>query len=158
MYDQYFDDMYRYIYVKTGNKWDTEDIVSEAFRKAYERFDSLQEETNHKAWLMTIARNTVIDYYRKKKNVLVGEDIELYTAPIPFDDPLEQVDELNCLKKSLQHLPREEMDIVNLRYFADMRFKEIAAVLQKPDNSIRVKTGRITKKIGLLIKKCLGEA
>ncbi|MFJ8258224.1 hypothetical protein ACIQ4Z_13225 [Peribacillus asahii] len=36
MYDEYFDDVYRYVYVKTGNKWDTEDIVSDTFRKAEE--------------------------------------------------------------------------------------------------------------------------
>lgn len=37
LYDQYYDDVYRYVYVKTGNKWDTEDIVSDIFRKAYEK-------------------------------------------------------------------------------------------------------------------------
>jgi RNA polymerase sigma factor (sigma-70 family) len=158
MYDQYFDDVYRYIYVKTGDKWDAEDIVSETFRKAYEKFVFLQEETNHKAWLMTIARNTIIDYYRKKKGVLVGENMELYLTPVPFVDPLEESDELECLRKSLHHLPKEEMEIVNLRYFTDLKFKEIAAMLKKLDDSIRVKSNRITKKIGLLIKKCLGEA
>jgi len=156
MYDEYFDDVYRYVYVKTGNKWDAEDIVSDTFRKAYEKFSSLQEGTKFKSWLMTIARNNVMDFYRKKKGVLVGENIELYCTPIQFEDSLEQSDEMDCLKKSLDYLPKEDMEIVNLRYFADLKFKDIAAILQKQDTSIRVKATRILKKMGLLLEKCLG--
>ena len=131
MYDEYFDDVYRYVYVKTGNRWDAEDIVSETFRKAYEKFSSLQEGTKSKSWLLTIARNNVIDFYRKKKGVLIGENIEFYFTPVPFEDPLEQSNEIDCLKKSLEHLPKEELEIVNLRYFADLKFKEIATILQQ---------------------------
>lgn len=62
IYDQYFNDVYRYVYVKTGNKWDAEDIVSEIFRKCYEKFDANSIQ-NHKASLFAIARNSIIDYY-----------------------------------------------------------------------------------------------
>lgn len=158
IYDRYFNDVYRYVYVKIGNKWDAEDIVSETFRKAYEKFTSLKNMSTPKSWLISIARNTVIDFYRKKKNVLVGEELEQYLNPIPFDDPLEQSDELECLKKSLNHLSKEDIEIVNLRYFADLKFKEMASILDKDDSTIRVKSSRIMKKIGILIKKCLEDS
>ncbi|WML42853.1 sigma-70 family RNA polymerase sigma factor [Neobacillus sp. PS3-40] len=157
IYDHYFNDVYRYVLVKTGNKWDAEDIVSDTFRKAYEKLSSLKDDSNPKSWLMSIARNNVIDFYRKKKGVLVGDDLESYLSPIPFDDPLDQSDELVCLKKSLVHLSKEDLEIVNLRYFAGLKFKEMADVLKKEDGSLRVKSSRITKKIGILITKCLGE-
>jgi RNA polymerase sigma factor (sigma-70 family) len=158
LYDRYFNDVYRYVYVKTGNKWDAEDIVSETFRKAFEKIHSLKNNTNPKSWLMSIARNNVIDFYRKKKGVLVGDELELYLSPIPFEDPLEESDEIECLKKSLIQLSKEDMEIVNLRYFADMKFKDMADILNKEDGAIRVKSSRITKKISILIKKCLGES
>lgn len=157
IYDHYFNDVYRYVLVKTGNKWDAEDIVSDTFRKAYEKLSSLKDDSNPKSWLMSIARNNVIDFYRKKKGVLVGDDLESYLSPIPFEDPLDQSDELVCLKKSLVHLSKEDLEIVNLRYFAGLKFKEMADVLKKEDGSLRVKSCRITKKIGILITKCLGE-
>nr|WP_106783135.1 RNA polymerase sigma factor [Lysinibacillus timonensis] len=157
MYDQYFNDIYRYVFVKTGNKWDAEDIVSEIFRKSYKKREQINEIRDQKAWLFAIARNTVIDYYRKKKGIAMGEDIEHYMTPVPFEDSLEKSEELTCLKKSLHFLPKEEMEIINLRYFAELQFKEVASLLELPDNSIRVKTGRITKKLKQLMKKCLGE-
>ncbi|MFD2446488.1 RNA polymerase sigma factor [Bacillus sp. CGMCC 1.16607] len=157
VYDEYFDDIYRYVYVKTGNKWDAEDIVSETFRKAYVKVGTLNEGANKKAWLMTIARNTVIDYYRKKKNVFVGDEMEFYFEPLPFEDPFDQSSELDCLKKSLTNLSKEDLEITNLRYFANMRFKDIAILLKKTEESLRVKSSRITKKVGILVKKCLGE-
>jgi RNA polymerase sigma factor (sigma-70 family) len=157
LYDQYFDDVYRYVYVKTSNKWDAEDIVSETFRKAYEKQLSLKDVSNPKAWLFTIARNSVIDFYRKKKNLSIGEDLDVYFPPLPFEDPFEQSSELDCLKKSLAHLSAEDLEVTNLRYFADLKFKEMATVLRKTEDFLRVKSSRITKKVGILVKKCLGE-
>ena len=158
LYDEYFDDVYRYIYTKLGNKWDAEDVVSETFRKAYEKRKFLEREPNPKAWLLTVARNTAIDHYRKKRGIPVGDHLEFQLMPVPFSDSLERREEQECLKKTLLCLPPEEMEIISIRYFANMRFKEIAAVLQMQENFIRVKSGRIVKKIGLIIKKCLGES
>lgn len=158
MYDQLFDDVYRYVYVKTGNKWDTEDIVSEAFRKSYEKFHQIEDIQNRKAWLFAIARNTIADHYRKKRGIPMGENLELYMAPIEFEDSLEKSEQIECLKKSLNFLPKSEKEIVNLRYFAKLQYKDVASLLKLPDNSLRVKTMRITKKLRLLMTKCLGEA
>lgn len=158
IYDDFFDDVYRYVYVKVGNKWDAEDIVSETFRKAFEKLPLLKDDTNPKAWLMTIARNTVIDYYRKKKNLLIGDEMDFYFNPLPFEDPFDESSEVECLKKSLHHLSKEDLEVINLRYFAELKFKDIAMVLKKTEDSLRVKSNRITKKIGTLMKKCLGES
>ncbi|MBS4174391.1 RNA polymerase sigma factor [Bacillus sp. FJAT-49736] len=158
VYDQYFDDIYRYVYVKTGNRWDAEDIVSETFRKAYENFSSLKDRSNLKAWLLTIARNTVYDYYRKKKSFLVKDEMDFYFEPLPFEDPFDQEGEMECLKKSLHHLSKEDLEITNLRYFAGLKFKEMSMVLERAEDTLRVKSHRITKKIGVLMKKCLGES
>ncbi len=157
IYDECFDDVYRYVYFKIGSKWDADDIVSDIFRKAYEKQASLKEIENPKAWLLMVARNTVIDFYRKKKSILIGDEMEFYFNPIPFEDPFQESDEMECLKKSLKNLSKEDLEITNLRYFADLKFKEIADILGKTEQSLRVKSSRITKKLGLLVKKCLGE-
>lgn len=157
IYDECFDDVYRYVCFKIGNKWDADDIVSDIFRKACEKQSTLKKIENPKAWLFMIARNSVIDFYRKKKSLLIGDDLEFYLNPLPFEDPFNQSDEMECLKKSLNYLSKEDLEITNLRYFADLRFKEIAEILDKTEQSLRVKSSRITKKLGLLVKKCLGE-
>ena len=70
-YDQYYDKVYRYVYVKVGNGWDTDDIVSDIFRKAYEKYATVKR--NHASWLFTIARNTIVDFYWQKKEFAAGE-------------------------------------------------------------------------------------
>ncbi|WP_409273267.1 RNA polymerase sigma factor [Neobacillus sp. SCS-31] len=157
LYDEYFDDVYRYVVVKIGNKWDAEDIVSEVFRKAYENWGHPSNPNNPKAWIIAIARNTIIDFYRKKKSLLIGEEIDSYFTPVPFDDPFDESREMECLKKSLNHLPKEDLEVTNLRYFGGLKFKEIALILKKTEESLRVKSNRITKKLGVLVKKCLEE-
>ncbi|MBK3493612.1 sigma-70 family RNA polymerase sigma factor [Viridibacillus sp. YIM B01967] len=156
LYDAYFDDIYRYVYVKTSNKWDTEDLVSDVFRKAFEKFSVLEGHPNDKAWLFTIARNTVIDYYRKNKSVLMGDEFEQYLSQLQFEDPFDGTTEKECLQKSLGHLSDEDLEITELRYFADLKFKDMAVILKKEEGSLRVKSNRITKKLGVLVRKCLG--
>ncbi|WP_231860361.1 RNA polymerase sigma factor [Bacillus sp. OxB-1] len=158
LYDAYFDDVYRYVYVKTGNKWDAEDLESDIFRKAFEKRSSLAKHPNQKSWLFMIARNTIIDFYRKKKNVPIGDGMEHYVSPVDFEDSFEGANEKECLQKSLPHLSTEDLEITQLRYFANLKFKEMAMILNKKEGSLRVKSNRITKKLGIRVRKCLGES
>ena len=87
LYDKYFDDVYRYIYFKTGNKWEADDLVSETFKKAYEKYKYLKGEP--KPWIMSIARNTVIDFYRRKKNFAPINDNE--QDDFTYNYPIEEI-------------------------------------------------------------------
>lgn len=155
IYDQYFDDVYRYVYFKTGNRWDTDDLVSEAFRKAFENYSARIE--NPKAWLFTIVRNTVTDFYRKKKDVALAESLENCEYTYGFEQSLEKQDELNCLKQSLKLLSKEEMEIVNLRYFAGLKHLDIADLLGKSEDSVKMKVSRIIKKLKDLTNRYMEE-
>lgn len=155
LYDLFFNDVYRYVYSKVGSSWDTDDIVSEVFRKAYERFASLKENSNAKAWLITIARNTVIDFYRKKKDSLPGDDIERILITEPFEEKLAFEDDLICLQKVLASLPEEDHEFINLKYFAELKYREIEAVVGKSEDLIKTRVFRTIKKMSILMKNCL---
>lgn len=155
LYDQFFDDVYRYILYKVGKKWDADDLVSEVFRKAFERQSSLRQDSNEKAWLMTIARNTVIDYYRKKKNVIYSDQVEDYMEHEVFSANSDLDDHLECVKKSLAFMPEEDREVINLRFFADMKYRDIGQVLGKTEQALRTRMFRLTKKMGVLVNKCL---
>lgn len=156
LYDKYFDDIYRYIYFKTGNKWEADDLVSETFRKAYEKYSSLKGEP--KAWIMTIARNTVIDYYRRKKDFTpVNDEFDDYTYGYPVEEIFEKKEELNYLKQSLKSLNKDELEIVNLKYFSGLKYSEIAQLLGKTENAVKTKAMRIHRKLEQFIEKCMEE-
>src|SRR3989338_11153519 len=69
-YDLYIDQLYRFIYFKVGSKEEAEDLCSAVFLKAWNYIleKSLIEEKSLKALLYKIARNSIIDYYRKNKD------------------------------------------------------------------------------------------
>jgi len=152
-YEKNFDDVYRYVYFKVGNKWDADDIVSEIFQKAFEKYNTVK--SNPKAWIFSIARNTVTDYYRTRKNLVSEELIMEYSYTDVFEDKFEKEVELNCLKKSIYALPKEEIEIINLKYFAGMTHKEISQTIEKTEEAVKMKAYRIIQKLKNLVAKCL---
>ncbi|WP_026487020.1 RNA polymerase sigma factor [Caldanaerobius polysaccharolyticus] len=153
LYESCFDDVYRYIYFKVGNRWDADDIVSDTFKRAYEKYKTVK--VNSKSWLFTIARNAVTDFYRKKKDLLVGDDISQYSYPDIFESKLFREIELNCLKKSIYRLSKEEIEIINLKYFSGMTHKEISQVLNKTEDAVKMKSSRIIQKLKNFVINCL---
>lgn len=153
LYDRYFDDIYRYTYLKTGNKWETDDLVSDIFTKAYEKYDTVRG--SQKAWLFTIARNTIIDYYRRKKEITMGDGLDLFTYPQIIEEKVEKDEELICLKRSLKMLTGDELEIISLRYFSDMKYWEIGEVLGKSEDAVKMKTFRIIRKLKDMVKNCM---
>ena len=76
LYDVYIGKIYRFIFYKTSHKETAEDLTSKTFMKALksvDRFDT--EKGTFQAWLFRIARNTVIDFYRTKKDLKNIEDV-----------------------------------------------------------------------------------
>ncbi|RJX38953.1 RNA polymerase sigma factor [Paenibacillus pinisoli] len=156
VYDEYFDDIYRFVLYKTGNKWDTDDLVSDIFRKAFQHYRNQQvDEGRVKPWLFTIARNTVIDHYRKKKEWVYGHDPEVlgYTR---ISELMETIDlQHDCLKQSLLALAPDEREMINLKYIAGMKYSEISQVVGKAELWLKTKVQRIRQKMALSINKCM---
>ncbi|BBI33388.1 RNA polymerase sigma factor [Cohnella abietis] len=156
MYEEYFDDVYRFVLYKTGNRWDTDDLVSEIFRKAFQHFNQNRVELERmKPWLFTIARNTVIDHYRKRKEWAYGHDPEVF-GYTHTTELLETIDLQNdCLKQSLLSLTTEEREMINLKYIAEMKYSEISGIVGKAEMWMKTKVHRIKQKMALLINKCM---
>lgn len=154
IYDRYFDGVYRYIYFKTGSKWEADDLVSETFRKAYEKYNLLKGDP--KPWIMSIARNTVIDFYRRKKDVMPGNDeMDSLAYDYSIDEIFEKKEELNYLKESLKSLNKDELEILNLKYFSGLKYKQISKLLGKNEGMVKMKVMRINRKLAEIIKKLM---
>lgn len=155
LYDRCFDDVYRYVYSKIGNSWDADDVVSDTFRKAFEKYDTLREHSNPKAWLITIAHHTVADFYRKKKPSVSADKLYDLADPDDFEDRFALDDDLDCVRKSIAALPPEDREIVRLRYFAGLKNREIGEVLGKTEEAVKTRVFRLLKKLSALVKTCL---
>jgi RNA polymerase sigma-70 factor (ECF subfamily) len=148
-YDQYKNKIFSYLYYRSGrNRELAEDLTSEVFMKALEKFHTYQEEKNFQSWIYAIAHNHLIDHFRKDKPTVDIEPLEnlLETDTDPKSSLLkrvaaEQVEEL------LSSLDDEEREILLLRYQQDLPMLDIADIVGKPDSTVRVIIHRALAKL-----------
>ena len=133
VYEKYFSDIYNFIYGQILHRERAEDLVSDIFIKAmtnYERFDPSRSSV--RTWLTNIARNTLIDDYRKnsiRKSVSL-DDEDNYTEPSYEDEykVLKEDDEREVYR-ILSLLSESERELAGMIYFQNMKNNEIGEIL-----------------------------
>lgn len=152
LYDETFDNLYRYVYFKVGNKWDADDLVSEVYTRACAKLPGITGDS--RAWLFTVARNAVTDFYRSKGRLAADEDIEAI-PDLPFEEELESKDEIKCLQHALVVLTTEQREVINLKYFAGLKTSQIAVAMELTENAVKMRLHRTLVKVKELVVKCL---
>lgn len=131
----YKDSIYRLAYSYVRNVENALDIVQESIYKAFSSINSLKEPEFIKTWFYKIVVNTSIDFIRKrKKEILVDDEFILYND-LGHSDVYGDID----LQKALSELPQDYRTIITLRYFEDLKIKEIAMVLDLNENTVKTK-------------------
>lgn len=148
LYQRHAPTFYAYIRLRVSSQEEAEDILLEIFAAALEnpKFASL-EEGEQIAWLRTVTRNKIIDWYRLVNRYQTVELTEV-TDQLFDDDYLapEQVairsEEYTKLHAALQRLSNLQRQVVRLRFFAGLRSTEIATALGKNEGTVRVLLSR----------------
>lgn len=156
MYDQHVDPIYRFILLKVSNKDLAWDIAQECFLKAWQyQKDNDYEIKNYRAFLFSIARNMIIDHWRRKDRTAT---IDLEEVAFTLEDAGNLHEETSVkhetleLMKFINQLPEHQKEILLLRYIEDLPFSEIAKIIGKSAVSARVEAHRAVKKIKKLTK------
>lgn len=130
--------IYGYIYSKVSDRDLTEDIFQETFFKVIHTLKSRKyynEEGKFLSWVLRIANNLIVDKYRNDKKMSLKRDTEEFSifAAITDNSPniekeliKNQVD--IDIKNLIQKLPKDQKEVLMMRYYSDMSFKEIAAI------------------------------
>ncbi|MEA5127120.1 MAG: sigma-70 family RNA polymerase sigma factor [Proteiniphilum sp.] len=130
--------LYTYIYYTVRDQGLAEDIFQDTFFKAITtiRQGRYTETGKFKAWLTRIAHNLIIDYFRQKKNenIVSNDDYEfdLFNNSSLCDETVEMKMVKNQVfsdvKRLIDFLPDEQREVLQMRYYGDLSFKEIAEV------------------------------
>lgn len=149
LYDNYIDKIYSFVYLKTSSKEVSEDIVSDVFLSALNKISSykLVENASFGSWLYRIASNKVIDYYRMNK---VTEDVWDYLDMSIQNDIVNDIDNKDKLEKVLSfisELKEDQKQIMMLRIWDDLSYKEIADITGKSVDTCKKTVSRTLKKI-----------
>lgn len=141
LYDVHIKKIYDFIYYKTMHKDTAEDITSDVFMKAWRNISQFKSHS-FSAWLYKIARNAVIDYYRSRKNVLDIEDCwdlaDNSDLVADLDDGLKTGE----IKQAMQSLSSRDRDILMMRIWQDLSFKEIADRLGQNEGAVKMAFSR----------------
>ncbi len=159
LYDHYFPKIYNYVYHKVNNKQLAEDLVSETFYKALANIHRFEwQKRSFACWLYTIARNQVIDNYRKQNPVLFDGNAEELVAPLeetPEEIILRDVTREELLEL-LRTLSQDQQDVLLLRYQEDLKIKEIAQILNKNEGAVKALMFRGLKKLRHKLERSAG--
>lgn len=157
--NSFWNDVYSFQLKRVQNENDAEDITIQTFSKAFDRIDTYDENYKFKTWLIAISKNVHIDFLRKKKkHIETTEEQEEEVYQIIDDGPTPEdkvITEQNLAKllRDIKKLKPHYQEIINLRYFQELSYKEISEQLQEPMNNVKVKLLRARKLLAEIIQK-----
>ena len=146
LYDFYIKKIYDFIYYKTLNKDNAEDLTSITFTKAWKNIFQFSN-GSFSAWLYMIARNTVTDYYRGQKETTNIEDCWDLNDGEDFLSRIDNNLKIESIKKALSELKSDERELVIMRLWLDLTFKEIAERCAKNEGAVKMSYSRVILKL-----------
>ncbi len=155
LYNRYYDPIFRFIFRRTANEEIAADICSQVFLKAMQRLNKYQfKGVPFSAWLYRIASNEVAQHFRnsQKNPVISINERNFNHLASELDEPKNE--ELrNLLIQSLDDLKPNDVQLIELRFFEERPFKEIADILEITESNAKVKTYRLLEKLKKMMLK-----
>lgn len=137
---KYYDEIFQFCYHHVRSRQIAEDLCHDTFIRFMEKNSSHMFIRNKRSYLYTIAKNICIDYHRKMKPEYIA------TIHEELDERSESEYRVIEMQEMISHLDEELREIIILRYFQDLKFKEIAEIM-----------GITVSKAKYLVGKAIGE-
>jgi len=164
IYKTFKDKIYNYFLFKTNfDKELSEDLMEEVFEKVIENINSLKDDGNLKVWIYKIAHNKLVDYFRKKKELLIFDDEdenidskiinERESKNEDINTLIDKKISLNIIKKSIQELSEKDRYIITLKFIDDLDYEELETILNKNKIAIRTSISRALKELKDIVNK-----
>lgn len=160
--ERYRDAIYYMLLKMVNNKSDAEDLTIEAFGKAFKNIAQYTPNYAFSTWLFKIATNNCIDFIRKKKANLVSldqtsDDQENITTPLQSDSPDPEEDMIKSQRMALTRSVVEKLKpryrtLVELRYFKEYSYEEIANELNLPLGTVKAQLFRARELLFNILK------
>ncbi len=139
LYEEYYDRIAHYVYVRIEDKNEAEDIASDVFLRALKSINTYEDQgAPMQAWLFKIAHNMVVDHLRK---VSKYKTVSIDTVEIKAeDDPAKTAENnitMESTHKAMEKLTPDQRQVLQLRFFGGLSSREVAEVMKKTDGAVR---------------------
>lgn len=159
--NSFWDDVYGFQLKRIQNENDAEDVTIQTFSRAFDKIETYNNDYTFKTWLITISKNIHVDIIRKEKrsiSMVTPSDDEDSVFQIQDESPSAEdklITEQNLAKllRDIKRLKPRYQEVINLRYFQELSYKEISSTLDEPINNVKVKLLRAKKLLAEIIQK-----
>ncbi|MHB9052542.1 MAG: RNA polymerase sigma factor [Thermoleophilia bacterium] len=147
LYDRFHDKVFLYVYRQTGSGTDAEDITAGVFLYVLEKIDGFTwRGAGFAAWLFRIARNDVLDYFRKRGNgareVALTDEIMKQPSHQLVEEQAEASFRDHQLRLAIAELSEEQQQVVLLKLTMNFSNRQVGEVLGKSEGAIKALTHR----------------
>lgn len=155
----YWNDVYGFQLKRVRNESEAEDITIETFSKAFDKIKTYKEGYVFSTWLIAISKNIQIDKSRKRNASIYSQTTDASVdqvkkiadgSPSPEDKLITEQNLIELLKYIKQLKPHYQQ-VINLRYFQEMTYNEIANALEEPLSTVKVRLLRARKLLADII-------
>ncbi len=148
LYDRYFEGIFGFVYRRTDDEALTSDLVSQVFLKALQNIKKYEYRgLPFSAWLYRIASNEINRYFRKHNKVKVFSLEEGRVAELIDEADENNEEKIALLMTCLKELSTSVMEVLELRFFEEKSFKEIAFILEITESGAKMRTYRALEKL-----------
>ncbi len=139
IFEAYFDRLYRYVAFRINNRTEAEDVTQQVFVKVLQALPRYRwRGMPFAAWIFRIARNSIIDYHRKRRKT---RELPLETALSQDGDDPAQIAEQNLVleevNQALSRLRESQQEVLRLRFAGELSVAEVARVMGKSEGAVK---------------------
>ncbi|NWG15556.1 MAG: sigma-70 family RNA polymerase sigma factor [Chloroflexi bacterium] len=141
LYERYVEKIYKYIYYRTGNHQDAEDLTAGVFHRAMAHIEHYTERgVPFQAWLYRIAHNLVANWHRDRSRRKIIPLEEFVSSGLHFDAPdaqAEDQEERQQLLQAVERLSEERQQLLYLKFVAHLSNAEVGEILDRTEGAIK---------------------
>ena len=151
--EMYSDGLVRFAYSFVASSAVAEDIMEETFAKIIVTKRRFSPRATFKTYLYKIARNKCLDYIRFHRRFVPLDDLENVLEFADVEADVEKLERQRTLYKSLQQLPREYRDVLQLTYLEGFSTQEVCAIMRKNTKQVYNLLSRAKQSLKILLEK-----
>lgn len=141
LYENYLQKIYNYVYYRTGNHHDAEDLTAKTFQRAMKHISRYEQRgVPFSAWLYRIAHNVVANWHRdqSRRKVVALDELVLYQRwQQPPEGLVEENEEKRELLKVIRRLPADRQQLLILKFVEGMSNEAIGQIMKRSEGAIK---------------------
>jgi RNA polymerase sigma-70 factor (ECF subfamily) len=163
VYSQFYDRVMNFVSRRVTGKETAEDLTGDIFEKIYKSIDDFQwQGITISAWIFRIARNRVIDFYRKHSKRKNNSSIDDYSNTLESslkasETMMIEDEEHRYLYDAIREFDEDDQYLIYYKFFEEFSNKKIAEIMELTETNVGTKLYRIRKKLGKKINNLAGE-